>query len=179
MAGENWLWDFGLICQSPDRPPPTGGIYPTKTREQKFQNLNSAYLPVMLIDYYYLLKNGNRPFSQGHRGKDTSTLWGNNPRRKLYQNTCWTFFFNESEENKRHGLQNTASTTWKELEIMAQNKPTNQGLVAGEITDGISGASELFGEKVYDYLSDFHYSVNNLLYIYIQKPDILWYGCNK
>ena len=177
--------DFGLIYDS--QAPPRRRYVRQKTEAQKFrENRQRCYR--VLSDYYYLLKKWEADRSPRTPEEEPHPRFVEAIQKKTYVEYLLDLFLYESEEEQKAWIaEHTAEITHLErrLKIMAENKPTNRERLR-EITDGIEqGIKELFeSEKYMRYLSVMskfhHYSVNNTMLIYMQKPEAtLVAGFNK
>ena len=184
-AAEKLAQDFGLIYDS--QAPPRRRYVRQKTEAQKFrENRQRCYR--VLSDYYYLLKKWEADRSPRTPEEEPHPRFVEAIQKKTYVEYLLDLFLYESEEEQRAWIaEHTAEITHLErrLKIMAENKPTNRERLR-EITDGIEqGIKELFeSEKYMRYLSVMskfhHYSVNNTMLIYMQKPEAtLVAGFNK
>mgnify|MGYP000317418689 CR=1 FL=1 len=96
------------------RPLPVGDMSGRKPEAQKFREDRQRCYRV-LSDYYYLLKKlGGRQFSPDTGGR-TAPRFVEAIHKKTYVEYLLDLFLYESEEEQRHGLQNTQqkSHTWK------------------------------------------------------------------
>ena len=184
-AAEKLAQDFGLIYDS--QAPPRRRYVRQKTEAQKFrENRQRCYR--VLSDYYYLLKKWEADRSPRTPEEEPHPRFVEAIQKKTYVEYLLDLFLYESEEEQKAWIaEHTAEITHLErrLKIMAENKPTNRERLR-EITDGIEqGIKELFeSEKYMRYLSVMskfhHYSVNNTMLIYMQKPEAtLVAGFNK
>lgn len=184
-AAEKLTQDFGLIYDS--QAPPRRRYVRQKTEAQKFrENRQRCYR--VLSDYYYLLKKWEADRSPRTPEEEPHPRFVEAIQKKTYVEYLLDLFLYESEEEQKAWIaEHTAEITHLErrLKIMAENKPTNRERLR-EITDGIEqGIKELFeSEKYMRYLSVMskfhHYSVNNTMLIYMQKPEAtLVAGFNK
>ena len=184
-AAEKLAQDFGLIYDS--QAPPRRRYVRQKTEAQKFREDRQRCYRV-LSDYHHLLKKWESDHSPRTPEEEPHPRFVEAIQKKTYVEYLLDLFLYESEEEQKAWIaEHTAEITHLErrLKIMAENKPTNRERLR-EITDGIEqGIKELFeSEKYMRYLSvmsRFHrYSVNNIMLIYMQKPDAtLVAGYNK
>ena len=184
-AAEKLAQDFGLIYDS--QAPPRRRYVRQKTEAQKFREDRQRCYRV-LSDYYYLLKKWEADRSPRTPEEEPHPRFVEAIQKKAYVEYLLDLFLYESEEEQKAWIaEHTAEITHLErrLKIMAENKPTNRERLR-EITDGIEqGIKELFeSEKYMRYLSVMskfhHYSVNNTMLIYMQKPEAtLVAGFNK
>ena len=184
-AAEKLAQDFGLIYDS--QAPPRRRYVRQKTEAQKFREDRQRCYRV-LSDYYYLLKKWEADRSPRTPEEEPHPRFVEAIQKKTYVEYLLDLFLYESEEEQKAWIaEHTAEITHLErrLKIMAENKPTNRERLR-EITDGIEqGIKELFeSEKYMRYLSVMskfhHYSVNNTMLIYMQKPEAtLVAGFNK
>ena len=184
-AAEKLAQDFGLIYDS--QAPPRRRYVRQKTEAQKFREDRQRCYRV-LSDYYYLLKKWEADNSPRTPEEEPHPRFVEAIQKKTYVEYLLDLFLYESEEEQKAWIaEHTAEITHLErrLKIMAENKPTNRERLR-EITDGIEqGIKELFeSEKYMRYLSVMskfhHYSVNNTMLIYMQKPEAtLVAGFNK
>ena len=184
-AAEKLAQDFGLIYDS--QAPPRRRYVRQKTEAQKFREDRQRCYRV-LSDYYYLLKKWEADRSPRTPEEEPHPRFVEAIQKKPYVEYLLDLFLYESEEEQKAWIaEHTAEITHLErrLKIMAENKPTNRERLR-EITDGIEqGIKELFeSEKYMRYLSVMskfhHYSVNNTMLIYMQKPEAtLVAGFNK
>ena len=184
-AAEKLAQDFGLIYDS--QAPPRRRYVRQKTEAQKFREDRQRCYRV-LSDYYYLLKKWEADRSPRTPEEEPHPSFVEAIQKKTYVEYLLDLFLYESEEEQKAWIaEHTAEITHLErrLKIMAENKPTNRERLR-EITDGIEqGIKELFeSEKYMRYLSVMskfhHYSVNNTMLIYMQKPEAtLVAGFNK
>ena len=169
------------------RPRPAGDMSGKKNEAQKFREDRQRCYRV-LSDYYYLLKKWEADRSPRTPEEEPHPRFVEAIQKKTYVEYLLDLFLYESEEEQKAWIaEHTAEITHLErrLKIMAENKPTNRERLR-EITDGIEqGIKELFeSEKYMRYLSVMskfhHYSVNNTMLIYMQKPEAtLVAGFNK
>ena len=184
-AAEKLAQDFGLIYDS--QAPPRRRYVRQKTEAQQFREDRQRCYRV-LSDYYHLLKKWESDHSPRTPEEKPHPRFVEAIHKKIYVEYLLDLFLYESEEEQKAWIaEHTAEITHLErrLKIMAENKPTNRERLR-EITDGIEqGIKELFeSEKYMRYLSVMsrfhHYSVNNTMLIYMQKPDAtLVAGYNK
>ena len=184
-AAEKLAQDFGLIYDS--QAPPRRRYVRQKNEAQKFREDRQRCYRV-LSDYYYLLKKWEADRSPRTPEEEPHPRFVEAIQKKPYVEYLLDLFLYESEEEQKAWIaEHTAEITHLErrLKIMAENKPTNRERLR-EITDGIEqGIKELFeSEKYMRYLSVMskfhHYSVNNTMLIYMQKPEAtLVAGFNK
>ena len=184
-AAEKLAQDFGLIYDS--QAPPRRRYVRQKNEAQKFREDRQRCYRV-LSDYYYLLKKWEADRSPRTPEEEPHPRFVEAIQKKTYVEYLLDLFLYESEEEQKAWIaEHTAEITHLErrLKIMAENKPTNRERLR-EITDGIEqGIKELFeSEKYMRYLSVMskfhHYSVNNTMLIYMQKPEAtLVAGFNK
>ena len=184
-AAEKLAQDSGLIYDS--QAPPRRRYVRQKTEAQKFREDRQRCYRV-LSDYYYLLKKWEADNSPRTPEEEPHPRFVEAIQKKTYVEYLLDLFLYESEEEQKAWIaEHTAEITHLErrLKIMAENKPTNRERLR-EITDGIEqGIKELFeSEKYMRYLSVMskfhHYSVNNTMLIYMQKPEAtLVAGFNK
>ena len=184
-AAEKLAQDFGLIYDS--QAPPRRRYVRQKNEAQKFREDRQRCYRV-LSDYYYLLKKWEADRSPRTPEEELHPRFVEAIQKETYVEYLLDLFLYESEEEQRAWIaEHTAEITHLErrLKIMAENKPTNRERLR-EITDGIEqGIKELFeSEKYMRYLSVMskfhHYSVNNTMLIYMQKPEAtLVAGFNK
>jgi len=184
-AAEKLAQDFGLIYDS--QAPPRRRYVRQKTEAQQFREDRQRCYRV-LSDYYHLLKKWGIDHSPRTPEEEPHPRFVEAIQKKTYVEYLLDLFLYESEEEQKAWIaEHTAEITHLErrLKIMAENKPTNRERLR-EITDGIEqGIKELFeSEKYMRYLSVMskfhHYSVNNTMLIYMQKPEAtLVAGFNK
>ena len=183
-AAEKLAQDFGLIYDS--QAPPRRNYVRQKTEAQKFQE-NRDHAFRVLADYFHLLRKWEAGYTPKTPEEPMHPRFLEAVQQKDYIGYLLDSFLEDSPEEQKLWIaehQSTIANLERRVNIMA-DKPTNRERLQ-EITAGIEqGIKELFeSEKYMRYLSVMskfhHYSVNNTMLIYMQKPEAtLVAGFNK
>ena len=183
-AAEKLAQDFGLAYDS--QAPPRRRYVRRKSEAQKFKEDRDHAFRV-LADYYHLLRKWETDYSPKTPEENPHPRFMEAIQKKDYTGYLLDFFLEDTPDEQKlwiaeHQLE--IAKLERRVKFMA-DKPTNRERLQ-EITAGIEqGIKELFeSERYRQYLSTMsrfhHYSVNNTMLIYMQRPDAtLVAGFNK
>ena len=183
-AAEKLAQDFGLAYDS--QAPPRRRYVRQKTEAQKFKEDRDHAFRV-LADYFHLLRKWETDYTPKTPEENPDPRFMEAIQKKDYVGYLLDFFLEDTPDEQKlwiaeHQLENVKLE--RRVKFMA-DKPTNRERLQ-EITAGIEqGIKELFeSERYRQYLSTMsrfhHYSVNNTMLIYMQRPDAtLVAGFNK
>ena len=182
-AAEKLAQDFGLIY---DGQAPPRRYVRQKTETQKFQE-NRDHAFRVLADYFHLLRKWETGYTPKTPEDPMHPRFLEAVQQKDYIGYLLDSFLEDSPEEQKLWIaehQSEIANLERRVKFMA-DKPTNRERLQ-EITAGIEqGIKELFeSERYRQYLSTMsrfhHYSVNNTMLIYMQRPDAtLVAGFNK
>ena len=183
-AAEKLAQDFGLAYDS--QAPHRRRYVRQKTEAQKFkEDRDHAFRA--LADYYHLLRKWETDYTPKTPEENPDPRFMEAIQKKDYVGYLLDFFLEDTPDEQKlwiaeHQLE--IAKLERRVKFMA-DKPTNRERLQ-EITAGIEqGIKELFeSERYRQYLSTMsrfhHYSVNNTMLIYMQRPDAtLVAGFNK
>ena len=183
-AAEKLAQDFGLAYDS--QAPPRRRYVRRKSEAQKFKEDRDHAFRV-LADYFHLLRKWETDYTPKTPEENPHSRFMEAIQKKDYVGYLLDFFLEDTPDEQRLWIaehQSEIANLERRVKIMA-DKPTNRERLQ-EITAGIEqGIKELFeSEKYMRYLSVMskfhHYSVNNTMLIYMQRPDAtLVAGFNK
>ena len=183
-AAEKLAQDFGLAYDS--QAPPRRRYVRQKTEAQKFKEDRDHAFRV-LADYFHLLRKWETDYTPKTPEENPDPRFMEAIQKKDYVGYLLDFFLEDTPDEQKlwiaeHQLE--IAKLERRVKFMA-DKPTNRERLQ-EITAGIEqGIKELFeSERYRQYLSTMsrfhHYSVNNTMLIYMQRPDAtLVAGFNK
>ena len=183
-AAEKLAQDFGLAYDS--QAPPRRRYVRQKTEAQKFKEDRDHAFRV-LADYFHLLRKWETDYTPKTPEENPDPRFMEAIQKKDYVGYLLDFFLEDTPDEQKlwiaeHQLE--IAKLERRVKFMA-DKPTNRERLQ-EITAGIEqGIKELFeSERYRQYLSTMsrfhHYSVNNTMLIYMQRPDAtLVAGVNK
>ena len=183
-AAEKLAQDFGLAYDS--QAPPRRRYVRQKTEAQKFKEDRDHAFRV-LADYFHLLRKWETDYTPKTPEENPDPRFMEAIQKKDYVGYLLDFFLEDTPDEQKlwiaeHQLE--IAKLERRVKFMA-DKPTNRERLQ-EITAGIEqGIKELFeSERYRQYLSTMsrfhHYSVNNTMLIYMQRPDAtLVVGFNK
>ncbi len=183
-AAEKLAQDFGLAYDS--QAPPRRRYVRQKTEAQKFKEDRDHAFRV-LADYFHLLRKWETDYTPKTPEENPHPRFMEAIQKKDYVGYLLDFFLEDTPDEQKlwiaeHQLE--IAKLERRVKFMA-DKPTNRERLQ-EITAGIEqGIKELFeSERYRQYLSTMsrfhHYSVNNTMLIYMQRPDAtLVAGFNK
>ena len=183
-AAEKLAQDFGLAYDS--QAPPRRRYVRQKTEAQKFKEDRDHAFRV-LADYFHLLRKWETDYTPKTPEENPDPRFMEAIQKKDYVGYLLDFFLEDTPDEQKlwiaeHQLE--IAKLERRVKFMA-DKPTNRERLQ-EITAGIEqGIKELFeSERYRQYLSTMsrfhHYSVNNTMLIYKQRPDAtLVAGFNK
>ena len=183
-AAEKLAQDFGLAYDS--QAPPRRRYVRQKTEAQKFKEDRDHAFRV-LADYFHLLRKWETDYTPKTPEENPDPRFMEAIQKKDYVGYLLDFFLEDTPDEQKlwiaeHQLE--IAKLERGVKFMA-DKPTNRERLQ-EITAGIEqGIKELFeSERYRQYLSTMsrfhHYSVNNTMLIYMQRPDAtLVAGFNK
>ena len=183
-AAEKLAQDFGLAYDS--QAPPRRRYVRQKTEAQKFKEDRDHAFRV-LADYFHLLRKWETDYTPKTPEENPDPRFMEAIQKKDYVGYLLDFFLEDTPDEQKlwiaeHQLE--IAKLERRVKFMA-DKPTNRERLQ-EITAGIEqGINELFeSERYRQYLSTMsrfhHYSVNNTMLIYMQRPDAtLVAGFNK
>ena len=183
-AAEKLAQDFGLAYDS--QAPPRRRYVRQKTEAQKFKEDRDHAFRV-LADYFHLLRKWETDYTPKTPEENPDPRFMEAIQKKDYVGYLLDFFLEDTPDEQRLWIaehQSEIAKLERRVKFMA-DKPTNRERLQ-EITAGIEqGIKELFeSERYRQYLSTMsrfhHYSVNNTMLIYMQRPDAtLVAGFNK
>ena len=183
-AAEKLAQDFGLAYDS--QAPPRRRYVRQKTEAQKFKEDRDHAFRV-LADYFHLLRKWETDYTPKTPEENPDPRFMEAIQKKDYVGYLLDFFLEDTPDEQRLWIaehQSEIANLERRVKFMA-DKPTNRERLQ-EITAGIEqGIKELFeSERYRQYLSTMsrfhHYSVNNTMLIYMQRPDAtLVAGFNK
>ena len=183
-AAEKLAQDFGLAYDS--QAPPRRRHVRQKSEAQKFKEDRDHAFRV-LADYFHLLRKWETDYTPKTPEENPDPRFMEAIQKKDYVGYLLDFFLEDTPDEQKlwiaeHQLE--IAKLERRVKFMA-DKPTNRERLQ-EITAGIEqGIKELFeSERYRQYLSTMsrfhHYSVNNTMLIYMQRPDAtLVAGFNK
>ena len=183
-AAEKLAQDFGLAYDS--QAPPRRRYVRQKTEAQKFKEDRDHAFRV-LADYFHLLRKWETDYTPKTPEENPDPRFMEAIQKKDYVGYLLDFFLEDTPDEQKlwiaeHQLE--IAKLERRVKFMA-DKPTNRERLQ-EITAGIEqGIKELIeSERYRQYLSTMsrfhHYSVNNTMLIYMQRPDAtLVAGFNK
>ena len=183
-AAEKLAQDFGLAYDS--QAPPRRRYVRRKSEAQKFKEDRDHAFRV-LADYFHLLRKWETDYTPKTPEENPHPRFMEAIQKKDYVGYLLDFFLEDTPDEQKlwiaeHQLE--IAKLERRVKFMA-DKPTNRERLQ-EITAGIEqGIKELFeSERYRQYLSTMsrfhHYSVNNTMLIYMQRPDAtLVAGFNK
>ena len=183
-AAEKLAQDFGLAYDS--QAPPRRRYVRQKTEAQKFKEDRDHAFRV-LADYFHLLRKWETDYTPKTPEENPDPRFMEAIQKKDYVGYLLDFFLEDGPEEQKLWIaehHSEIANLERRVKFMA-DKPTNRERLQ-EITAGIEqGIKELFeSERYRQYLSTMsrfhHYSVNNTMLIYMQRPDAtLVAGFNK
>ena len=183
-AAKKLAQDFGLAYDG--QAPPRRRYVRQKTEAQKFKEDRDHAFRV-LADYFHLLRKWETDYTPKTPEENPDPRFMEAIQKKDYVGYLLDFFLEDTPDEQKlwiaeHQLE--IAKLERRVKFMA-DKPTNRERLQ-EITAGIEqGIKELFeSERYRQYLSTMsrfhHYSVNNTMLIYMQRPDAtLVAGFNK
>ena len=183
-AAEKLAQEFGLAYDR--QAPPRRRYVRQKSEAQKFKEDRDHAFRV-LADYFHLLRKWETDYTPKTPEENPDPRFMEAIQKKDYVGYLLDFFLEDTPDEQKlwiaeHQLE--IAKLERRVKFMA-DKPTNRERLQ-EITAGIEqGIKELFeSERYRQYLSTMsrfhHYSVNNTMLIYMQRPDAtLVAGFNK